>query len=280
MAIQLAPLNIPQILKQYGLRPDKRLGQNFLVQDSALQRIVEISGVGSADTVLEIGPGLGSLTRYLALSARRVVAVELDGRLMPVLEDVLRPHTNVEVLQADILDVAIDEIMDAQGYVVVANIPYYITSAVIRHLLAATRRPRSITLTVQREVAERICAIPGDHSLLSLSVQIYGEPRLRGRIPAKAFHPAPQVESAVVTVGLYPEPLIPEEDTSKFFSLLKSGFSQKRKNLRNSLAGGMGWTKEKAEALLVQAEIDPTRRAQTLHISEWQELLRLAKALG
>ncbi len=277
MNVQLPALNVSRVLKQYGLRPDKRLGQNFLIQESALQKIVEISGVSGGDSALEIGPGLGSLTRYLALAARQVVAVELDGRLLPALEDVLRPHQNVTVHQADILTVEIDDLMDAADYVVIANIPYYITSAVIRHLLAARQRPRSITLTVQREVAERICAAPGDHSLLSLSVQIYGEPRVRARIPAQAFYPAPKVESAVVHVALFPQPQVSAKEIDGFFSLLKAGFSQKRKNLRNSLAGGMGWQRSRAEELLTKAGIDPNRRAQTLHLSEWQELLRLTR---
>lgn len=274
-----APLNIPRLLKQYGLRPDKRLGQNFLVDTQSLKKIVEVAGIGVGDVVLEIGPGLGSLTRYLALAARQVVAVELDDRLLPPLEESMRPYSNTRIVPGDILKLPVDELIGEPGYVVVANIPYYITSAVIRHLLAARQRPRSLTLTVQREVAERICAEPGEHSLLSLSVQVYGEPRIRARIPSSAFHPAPRVESAVVHVSLWPEALVSEKDEALFFRLLRAGFSQKRKNLRNSLAGGMAWEKEKTGATLEAAGIDPTRRAQTLSVVEWQGLLAVAKTL-
>ncbi len=269
---ELPPLDVPGLLRKYGLRPDKSLGQNFLLDPHALHRVVAAANVQPGDTVLEIGPGLGSLTRFLAVAAAQVVAVELDGDLLAPLQEVLVPHPNVRVVRGDILDQDPNRLMPPGPYIVVANIPYYITSAIIRHLLESARPPQRLVLTVQDEVARRICAPAGDLSLLALSVQVYGAPSIPARIPAGAFYPPPKVDSAVVRVDCYPQPLVAPELLDRFFKLAKAGFSQKRKTLRNSLAGGMGWPKEKAEALLTAAEIDPMRRAETLTIQEWGKL--------
>ncbi len=161
------------------------------------------------------------------------------------------------------------------NYVVAANIPYYITSAVIRHLLEARLQPRRIVLTVQREVAERICAQPGQLSLLALSVQVYGQPQITAQISANSFYPLPEVDSSVVKISLYSEPLIPPEHLKAFFRLVKTGFSQKRKTLRNALAGGMHWQPQQAEEILQNAGIDPQRRAETLSLSEWGKLVEV-----
>jgi len=265
--IPLPPLDVPALLHQYGLRPRKGLGQNFLLDESALRQIVSAADLGPDDCVLEIGPGLGSLTRHLALAARIVNAVELDRDLFAPLKKVLAPYKNVRLVQGDILALDPSVLVDAPGYVVVANIPYYITSAVIRHLLEGSPRPRRIVLTVQKEVARRICAVPGDMSLLALSVQVYGRPTIAARIPAEAFYPAPSVDSAVVRMDIYPEPAIPSTLLETFFRLAKAGFGQKRKTLRNSLASLLG--REGAESLLAAAGIDPMRRAETLTLEEW-----------
>jgi 16S rRNA (adenine1518-N6/adenine1519-N6)-dimethyltransferase len=271
----LPPLDIPALLKRHGLRADKRLGQNFLEDAKALESITRAADIRPEDTVLEIGPGLGSLTRRLAVSAKQVVAVELDPNLLPPLKAVLRPHANVRVIQADILDLAPEELVDQSDYLVAANIPYYITSAIIRHLLESGRKPRRIVLTIQKEVAERICAKPGDLSLLALSVQVYGQPRIAAKIPAAAFFPAPSVDSAVLVIEIYPEPLIPAQLLESFFRLIKAGFSQKRKTLRNSLSAGLHIAPVQAESMLREAGIDPMRRAETLSIAEWQTLALL-----
>jgi 16S rRNA (adenine1518-N6/adenine1519-N6)-dimethyltransferase len=278
--MSLGPLDTAAILKRHGLRADKRLGQNFLQDPLALESIVRAADIDPADTVLEIGPGLGSLTRYLAVSARKVIAVELDDRLLPPLKTVLAPYPNVAVVHGDILKLRPAELVDQSGYVVVANIPYYITSAIIRHLLDQSRaeinpaKPRKVVLTIQKEVADRICAEPGDLSLLALSVQIYGRPRIVERIPAGAFFPAPKVDSAVLTIDIYPEPLLSGAHLETFFQLIKAGFSQKRKTLRNSLSAGLQMSPKEAESFLQQAEIDPGRRAETLSIPEWERLVR------
>jgi len=270
--IELSPLHVAGLLRTHGLNPKKSLGQNFLLDQTALQKITEAAEIPADGEVLEIGPGLGSLTRYLAHAARRVVAVELDGNLIPVLQEVLAPYPQVEIIHGDILKQDPAKLMGAPGYRVVANIPYYITSAVIRHLLESTIKPVSMVLTMQKEVAERICADPGEMSLLALSVQVYGEPKPVARIPAGAFYPPPNVDSIVLKMNLYPEPRISNEQLAAFFRLAKAGFSQKRKTLRNSLSGGMGWKPEKSEEILKAAGIDPQRRAETLSIAEWKDL--------
>lgn len=271
---EIPPLNAAALLKHYGLRAHKGLGQNFLQDPLALERIVEAADIQSSDHVLEIGPGLGSLTRYLAAAAKEVVAVELDSNLLLPLEKILSPYDNAHVIQGDILKLSPSELINESNYIVVANIPYYITSAVIRHLLESDKKPRRIVLTVQREVAQRICAKPGDMSLLALSVQVYGKPRIAARIPAGAFFPAPKVDSAVLTVDIYPSPLIQPELLETFFKLIKAGFSQKRKTLRNALSSGLRISPSEAENLLRRADIDPQRRAETLSIEEWERLCK------
>ena len=268
----IPPLNAATILKRYGLRADKSLGQNFLQDPIALEKITAAAGIRPTDSVLEIGPGLGSLTRYLAVSASEVVAVELDENLIPPLRTVIAPYANIRLIHGDILKFPPAELIRQPGYLVVANIPYYITSAIIRHLLENEPKPRRIVLTIQKEVADRICAAPGDMSLLALSVQVYGEPHIAARIPAGAFFPAPKVDSAVLCLDVYPEPQIKRESLETFFKLIKAGFSQKRKTLRNSLSSGLHISPMEAADLLTRAGIDPQRRAETVSIPEWQRL--------
>jgi len=271
----IPPLNAASLLKKYGLRADKRLGQNYLQDASALAKIVEAAEIQKADAVLEIGPGLGSLTRYLSVSAHQVVAVELDLKLVSVLRTILKPHTNVRLIHGDILKLTPKELGLPDDYLVAANIPYNITSAIIRHLLESQPKPRRIVLTVQKEVAERVCATPPDMSLLALSVQVYGTPQIMARIPADAFFPAPKVDSAVVRMNILPSPAIELHLLDDFFQLIKAGFSQKRKTLRNSLSAGLKISTMEAESLLAKAEIDSKRRAETLSLGEWGEMSRL-----
>ena len=271
----IPPINIPDLLKKYGLRPHKGLGQNFLQDPTALEKIVAAADIQSTDTVLEIGPGLGSLTRYLAASAKEVFAIELDQHLLPPLKAVLAPYGNVRLTHGDILELNPNELMPDKDYIVVANIPYYITSALIRHLLESELKPRRIVLTIQKEVAQRIVEKPGDMSLLALSVQVYGKPRVAAQIPAGAFYPSPNVDSSVLVVDIYPVPRIPVELLDTFFKLIKAGFGQKRKTLRNALSSGLSISASDAEDLLSRAGIDPKRRAETLSIEEWQRLCDL-----
>jgi 16S rRNA (adenine1518-N6/adenine1519-N6)-dimethyltransferase len=274
---EIPPLNASALLKRYDLRAHKGLGQNFLQDPLALEKIVSAAEIQSSDTVLEIGPGLGSLTRYLAVSAKGVIAVELDENLLPPLKAVLSPYQNIRLIHGDILKLSPKDLNLGNDYIVVANIPYYITSAVIRHLLESESKPRRIVLTVQKEVAQRICAESGDMSLLALSVQIYGKPHIAAHIPANAFFPAPKVDSAVLIVEIYSSPRIKEELLTTFFRLIKAGFSQKRKTLRNSLSSGLHISPTEAANLLIQVNIDPQRRAETLSIEEWEKLSEILK---
>jgi 16S rRNA (adenine1518-N6/adenine1519-N6)-dimethyltransferase len=272
---QLAPLKIAALMRKYGLRPDKRLGQNFLQEPDALEKIVAAAEIKLLDSVLEVGPGLGGLTRYLALAANQVVAIELDQRLLPALQEVLAPFPNVRLVQGDMLKLPPAELIKAPEYLVVANIPYYITSALLRHLLESAPRPRRVVLTLQREVAERICATPGEMSLLALSVQVYGRPEIAAHIPAGAFYPVPRVDSAVLRVDVYPQPRLPYEQLESFFQLIKAGFSQKRKTLRNALSAGLRIPPAQVEEMLRATGIEPQRRAQTLSLEEWGKLVRI-----
>jgi 16S rRNA (adenine1518-N6/adenine1519-N6)-dimethyltransferase len=261
------------LLKQFGLRPKKSLGQNFLSDNYALTKIVQAAEVNADDVVLEIGPGLGSLTQHLASIAKRVIAVEIDQTLMPVLRSELADRSNVEIVNGDILDLdPADLLRGASTYKVVANIPYYITSAIVRHLLEASIRPSLIVLTIQQEVAERIIAQPNDMNLLAVSVQFYGSPRIVARIEAEAFYPAPNVDSAVVRIELNAKPRVDVNSVDTFFRVVKAGFSQKRKQIHNSLMGGLAKSREEIDQLLKDAGIDPKRRAETLTLEEWAKL--------
>jgi len=262
--------NIPELLRSHGLHPRKAMGQNFLVDAAALQRIVAAAELAADDAVVEIGAGVGTLTRLLAEQAGRVLAVELDRGLAAILHEQMAGLDNVEILQADILQVA-DLGLPPHSYKVVANLPYYITSAVLRHLLSGQAPPRMMVVTVQREVAERIVAGPGEMSLLAVSVQFYGRPRIVAQIPAGAFYPRPQVDSAVVRIDVYDSPgagLGPVEEAA-FFRVARAGFSQRRKMLRNSLAGGLGLAPAAVEARLAEAGVAPQRRAETLSLEDW-----------
>lgn len=271
--LQPIELNIPYILRQAEIKPSKGLGQNFLSDPAILTKIVNAAGVLPSDIVLEVGPGLGSLTIHLACRAASVVAVELDRKMIPLLDLHLRAYPNVKIVQGDILEIDPSDLMQNPGYLVVANIPYYITSALIRHLLESSCKPARLVLTMQDEVSKRICAQPGDMSLLALSVQVFGKPVQLFKIPAGAFYPPPRVDSSVVEISLYEQPLIPTTQLDLFFEVIKAGFGQKRKTLRNSLSTGLHLPAAQIENQLISSEIDPQRRAETLSIPEWAKLL-------
>jgi len=259
-----------KLLKEWDLRPSKGLGQNFIVDQAALAKIAAAAALSGDDTVLEIGPGLGALTERLAAEAGRVVAVEVDGRLLPVLRSTLSHCPNVTLVEGDVLALEpADLVQPATRYQVVANLPYYITSAILRHLLEARLPPRSMVLTVQREVAERITAQPGQMSLLAVSVQLYGTPKLLFRIKPGSFYPVPDVTSAVVRVDLHAAPPVPAGNRDAFFRVVRAGFSQRRKQLRNTLAAGLGLPPQHVEDRLSEIGLDARRRAQTLSLIEW-----------
>ncbi len=283
------PMNAREFLRQYNLTPKQSLAQNFLVDDARLQQIAAAANLTATDLVLEVGPGPGTLTRYLAAQAGHVTAVELDDRLIEPLQDQFAEQPNVSVVHGDILKLApfelvhsqlppapgIAEDADVPAYKVVANLPYYITSAVLRHLLESTLPPTLIVVLIQKEVAERICAAPGAMSILAVSIQYYAQPTLLHHIPATAFYPQPKVDSAVLRLDRLAEPAVAGVDTAFFFRVVRAGFSQKRKQLGNTLSAGLHLAKPVARATLEEAAIDPRRRAETLSLAEWGELCRI-----
>jgi 16S rRNA (adenine1518-N6/adenine1519-N6)-dimethyltransferase len=257
------------LLHDYGLKPKKGLGQNFLIDETILQNIVEAANIKAGDEVLEIGAGLGYLTCHLASKATRLTAVEIDSQFLPILKKVLKGFDNITLIQGDIMEIDPSTLANKAGYKVVANIPYYLTSNLIRRLLEVPLKPALIALTIQNEVAQRVCSAPGKMSLLSLGVQVYGKAHIAFSIPATAFYPIPEIDSALLLVELYDQPVIPVESLDSFFKLAKSAFAQKRKMLHNALAGAPRLGTEKAGILLKRSGIDPDRRAQTLAMQEW-----------
>ena len=264
------------LLRRHGLlHTNKGLGQHLLVDRSALRAIVTAAELTATDAVLEVGAGPGTLTVELAQRARRVVAVELDRAILPVLRETTAPYPNVEILHADLLRVEPATLFGADPYKLVANLPYYITALTLRHFFEAQHPPQLLVVMVQREVAERMTAAPGDMSLLSVSVQFYGTPRIVADVPAGAFFPPPKVDSAVVRVEVNPEPALAGAARERFFALAHGGFSEKRKQIHNSLARYMRCDPAVVGRWLAAADIAPTRRAQTLSMEEW---LRLTSA--
>jgi 16S rRNA (adenine1518-N6/adenine1519-N6)-dimethyltransferase len=266
--------SVPALLRAHGLRPKKSLGQNFLIDPTALQKIVAAADLSAADAVVEVGAGVGRLTRLLAEQAGRVVAVELDDRLVQILREQVADLSHVRIVHGDVRDI-LDFGFSHREYKVVGNLPYYITSAVLRHFLENEPRPRLMVVTVQREVAQRVVAEPGDLSLLAVSVQFYGHPRVVARIPAGAFYPRPQVDSAVVRIDVEEQLTVAlgeGVDEAQFFRVVRAGFSQRRKTLRNSLSGGLRLSPACVEEALAQIGVDPRRRAQTLSLQEWADV--------
>lgn len=269
-------MNDRELLDRHSIFPKKSLGQNFLHDPNTLEKIVAMAELTPGSSVLEIGPGTGNLTRLLAEQAGRLTAIELDDRLVPLLRETFAAQPHVTIVHGDILDVDLVDVLGTDPYTVVANLPYYITSAILRHLLETEHHPQRIVITVQREVAERIIAEPGDMSLLAVSVQFYGQPELVMRLNPSVFWPRPDVESAVLRIDVYDQPKVDVPDTALFFRLVRAGFSQKRKQLRNSLSGGLRISKAQADDLLNAGGVASQRRAETLSLEEWAALTRAA----
>lgn len=256
-----------------GLKASKGLGQHFLVDRPSLDAVMAAGELTSDDTVLEVGPGLGTMTIPLAQAVGQVVAVEQDPALAQLLERD-RP-TNLRVIAGDIMQ--FDLGMLPHGYKVVANIPYYLTSGLLRRLLEAENHPRLLALLIQKEVAQRVAAEPGKMSILAVSVQYYGQPEVVQIVPRQLFWPSPQVDSAILQVRVSDQPAF-EADRDKLFRLVKAGFGERRKMLKNSLAGGLNMSMELAGQLIESADISPTARAQELSLADWEQLYRAAVA--
>jgi len=263
------------LLVTHGMRPNKAFGQNFLIDRTILSSIVQAAEITSEDTLLEVGAGTGVLTRELAQQAKRVVAVELERDMLTLLTDTTRQYKNVELVARDLLFFNPTEFFEQTPYKLVANLPYYITAPTFRHFLESANRPQLLVVMVQWEVAQRIIAQPGDLSLLGISIQFYGKPEIIARVPAKAFYPAPKVDSAILRVNVYEQVPLTQSERDRFFRVVKAGFSEKRKQLHNSLTHGLHYKNEQIRLWLQQAHIEASRRAETLSIEEWMSLWKV-----
>lgn len=254
-------------------RAKKALGQHFLIDRRVRAKIIDAADLSPSDTVVEIGPGRGFLTKVLAKRAGRVVAVELDEVLVPRLREAFAGCGNVEIVEGDARTVDIDDLTRlATEYKLVANLPYYAATPIVRRFLEASHRPGALVIMVQREVGLQMTARPGKMRLLSVATQVYGRPRIVTSVPPTAFRPSPAVESAVVRIDVHAEPRVAFDSVEGFFNLVKAGFSAPRKQIHNSLEHGLNVSREEVMALLRNAGISPTRRAQTLSIDEWGHL--------
>lgn len=260
------------LLYAHGMRPNKSFGQNFLIDRSVLMQIVDAAEIDPADQILEVGAGTGVLTRELAQRARRVVAVELERDMLALLAKTTGMYANVELVARNLLYLDPTEVFGAEAYKLVANLPYYITAPTFRHFLESANPPRLIVVMVQQEVAQRIVARPGDLSLLAVSIQFYGQPRIVAHVPAKAFYPAPKVDSAILRIDVKAETPLTLAERDSFFKVVQAGFSERRKQLHNALTSGLHRKNEDVRASLAAAHIDISRRAETLSIEEWLRL--------
>ena len=286
----MASLGIPQntiaILQKYNFNFQKKFGQNFLIDTRVLERIIENAEITKEDCVLEIGPGIGTMTQYLAESAREVVAVEIDKNLIPILEnDTLAEYDNVTIINDDILKVDINKIVqeknNGQPIKVVANLPYYITTPIIMGLFESHVPLKSITIMVQKEVADRMQEGPGskDYGALSLAVQYYAKPEIVANVPPNCFIPRPNVGSAVIRLTRHDVPPVEVKDEAYMFALIRASFNQRRKTLLNGLtnAGNLGVTKEQILAALEQMGLPATIRGEALTLEQFGELSNILR---
>ncbi len=268
----LSKEEIQQIFKNPDLAILKSLGQNFLIDEEVREKIIACADLKSDDVVVEIGPGLGTLTEELAQKSKKVVAIEKDRKYSQMLEG---KFSNVEILNEDVLQMNVSELVQRYTqdgkFKLVANIPYYITSPIIKMFLESALQPETIVLLMQKEVAERICAKPGKLSMIALGVQVYGEPEIVGFVKNTSFYPAPKVDSAILKIKNIKREFS-DEYYQKLFRIMKMGFSAKRKKLANNLVAGLQIEKAQGEELLTKAGIDLKVRAQELNIEQWKKL--------
>lgn len=265
------------LLHRYGLRPKRSLSQNFLIDETYLGRIAEAAELSAGDRVLEVGPGLGGLTWQLSARAGQVLAVEIDEELVAVLQREFQAEPSVHIVGCDILECHVPDLwaqvgrqLTDPGYKVVANLPYHAANRILMHLLEGSEpKPTRVTILVQDDVAQRICAQPGSMSLLSVGAQFHASCRICLRIPGGAFFPAPKIRSALVDLQTYPAALRQGVNAQAMFTLARAGFGQKRKQLANSLSHGLDLPRDQVQLRLCQAQVEPVRRAETLSVEEW-----------
>jgi 16S rRNA (adenine1518-N6/adenine1519-N6)-dimethyltransferase len=261
-----------EILKKYRIFPSKRLGQSFLIDKKVLKKIVEVADLSKNDSVLEVGPGIGNLTIELAKKVKKVIAVEKDEKMVEILKERLKEERikNVEIVNEDILKF-LPSFKLRRSYKVVANIPYYLTSRLIRNLLEAKRRPKLIVLMIQKEVAQRICAKPPKMNLLAVSVQFYAKPEIVSFVSRNCFWPRPKVDSAIIKISNIKKQK-PTKEEKLFFKIVRAGFSHPRKQLINNLSKGLKKNKKIVKEWLLNCGISPDKRAENLSIEEWKRL--------
>jgi len=257
---------LKSLLQKHGAKPNKRFGQNFLINKNVLQKLIAAAEINKDDTVLEVGSGVGTITVELAKRAKKVIAVEKDKNLVPILKETAQNLKNVEILKDDILKFSIYEIQNTK-YKVIGNIPYYITAPLIRKFLEMDSPPKSMTLMVQKEMAQRICASPPNMSILAVSVQVYATPAIISYVPRSSFWPQPDVDSAILRISQIHVDM--KTDLPGFFRIVRAGFSSPRKQLANNLSRILKIDMEKTKKWLKDAGIDPKRRAETLSVKEW-----------
>lgn len=262
------------LLESHGVQPKKSLGQNFMHDPKTLDKLVTAAAVQAGDVVVEVGAGAGALTQALADAGAQVYAIEVDERLRPILEKRFEDQAGVYLVFADILKTDIPTLVGGADYLVVANVPYYISSAILWHFLESQLPPLRMLLTMQYEVAERVISAPGAMNLLAIAAQFYGVPRIVSKLSPAVFWPRPHINSAIVRIETHAESPMDVPSAPAFFRVVRAGFSQKRKQLRNALAGGMGLKARAAAELLRAADIEPQRRAETLTLEEWARLTR------
>ena len=270
-----------RLLHRLGLKPRKRLGQHFLVSPGVLERIAEAADVGPDDTVVEIGPGLGALTEVLVRRAGNVVALELDDELAEALKRVYANQPHVSILHGDAMKTEIDKLApDTKPYKLVANLPYYIATAIVRRFLEAKHKPNVIVVTVQREVAKSMAAPEGQMGLLGVATQFYGKPQIMSLVKPGSFYPPPKVTSAVLRIDVHPSPPVQVSSEEGFFTLVRAGFSAPRKQLKGVLSHALFVASGEVEGVLDAVGVDPKRRAETLTLEEWAALHRAGEAAG
>jgi 16S rRNA (adenine1518-N6/adenine1519-N6)-dimethyltransferase len=262
---------IGESLRQLGISPRKRLGQHFLTSGGIVRAITDAVDLNSDDVVVEVGAGLGALTRELVRQAGKVLVIEIDEDLSKALRDVFGDAVEVVTGDARQLDLC-KLVVDHPKYKMLGNLPYYAALPILRRFLESQCRPQLAVVMVQKEVAVQMVATPGRMGILSVAVQVYGKPRIVRTVPPGAFHPVPKVMSAVVRIDTYSEPLVPMNETGNFFQVVRAGFSAPRKQLRNSLSQGLGVAVDIGEGYLKSSDIDPHRRAATVSVNEWYRL--------
>ena len=264
---------VKELLNQYQIRPLKRLGQNFLINKKALNDFIDTCDLRKSDVVLEIGPGLGTITQEIAKKVKTVIAIEKDKKMCEIMKETLSDLNNIEIINQDVLKIFNSQ-FSISNYKVLGNLPFYITAPVIRKFLETKNQPKEMIFMIQKEVGQRICAKPPKMSLLAVSVQFYAKPKIVSYLPKNSFWPQPKVNSTIIKI-------IPQKQTivnaKLFFEVVKAGFAHPRKQLRNNLSKRLKMNKEKTEQWLLKNSIQPNQRAETLKVQDWINLTKTIK---